>query len=653
MKQKKIFKKLDNLILNIQNLMKKSSIKYLITIFVLIYNFPVYGITSDWKTSNVGEDRILQMRLTSSTDGVVGLKKVPISFEVITNSGWKIYWRNPGDSGLPTEIKFDNSSNVRKVDIFWPLPFRFSTFGIDTFGYEGHVILPIDITPKLKDENISLNAQVSLLACKDICIPFTENLYLEIPKSPHQPNKNARSRAQFMSLVPKLDNVNNGLLGEVYLTEDGILLKNPKIKMVNSDIFVENEYGINFGKPELKGKNILLPKLNDNLREIKNTLFKFTYVSNELSFQNNVTLNKNFSNNGLNLFYEIVFFIMISFVGGFILNFMPCVLPVISLKLASIINENSFEVKKVRKSFLFTSIGIISSFLLLALTLISLKHLGHSISWGIQFQNSYFLILISSIIFAFGLNMLGVFEINLPNNISKLFSKKYRGNFDDFLRGFLTTLLATPCSAPFVGTAITYAFSENYLNMLIIFLFMSLGLSFPWISIAIFPASLSYLPSPGRWMVQFKYLLGAGLILTAIWIFSIFLTSINYNFLVSRQIIDNEFIISWQKGYAEELAKKGEIVLVDITADWCLTCKLNKFTIFNDNYLEQEIKKGNIKFVQGDWTLPDQDILEFLGENKKYGIPFNIIYGPKYTQGIILPEILTIKSIMKAIEKVQ
>ena len=154
-------------------------------------------------------------------------------------------------------------------------------------------------------------------------------------------------------------------------------------------------------------------------------------------------------------------------------------------------------------------------------------------------------------------------------------------------------------------------------------------------------------------MVQFKYLLGTGLILTAIWIFSIFLTSINYNFLVSRQIIDNEFIISWQKGYAEELAKKGEIVLVDITADWCLTCKLNKFTIFNDNYLDQEIKKGNIKFVQGDWTLPDQDILEFLGENKKYGIPFNIIYGPKYTQGIILPEILTIKSIMKAIEKVR
>ena len=653
MKQKKIFKKLDNLILNIQNLMKKSSIKYLITIFVLIYNFPVYGITSDWKISNAGEDRILQMRLTSSTDGVVGLKKVPISFEVITNSGWKIYWRNPGDSGLPTEIKFDNSSNVRKVDIFWPAPFRFSTFGIDTFGYEGHVILPIDITPKLKDENIGLNAKVSLLACKEICIPFTENLYLEIPKLPHKPNKNARSRAQFMSLVPKLDNVNNGLLGEVYLTKNGILLKNPKIKMVNSDIFVENEYGINFGKPELKGKNILLPKLNENLREIENTLFKFTYVSNELSFQKNVTINKNFSNNGLNLFYEIVFFIMISFVGGFVLNFMPCVLPVISLKLASIINENSFEVKKVRKSFLFTSIGIISSFLLLALTLISLKHLGHSISWGIQFQNSYFLIFISSIIFAFGLNMLGVFEINLPNNILKLFSKKYRGNFDDFLRGFLTTLLATPCSAPFVGTAITYAFSENYLNMLIIFLFMSLGLSFPWISIAIFPASLSYLPSPGRWMVQFKYLLGTGLILTAIWIFSIFLTSINYNFLVSRQIIDNEFIISWQKGYAEELAKKGEIVLVDITADWCLTCKLNKFTIFNDNYLDQEIKKGNIKFVQGDWTLPDQDILEFLGENKKYGIPFNIIYGPKYTQGIILPEILTIKSIMKAIEKVQ
>jgi len=632
--------------------MKKSSIKYLITFFIIIYNLPVLGITSDWKVSNAGENKILQMRLTSSTNGVEGLKKIPISFEVITNPGWKIYWRYPGDSGLPTEIKFNNSSNVENFKIFWPAPFRFSTFGLDTFGYEGHIILPIDIIPKIKDENINLNAQASLLACKDICIPLSENLSLQIPSVSNKPNKNARSRAQFMSLVPKLDTQKNDFLGQVYLSEDGILLNNPKIIMENFDIFVENDYGINFGKPKIKGKNILLPKLNENLNNFENNLFKFTFVSNELSFEKNITLDKNLPNINLNLFFEIISFIMVSFLGGLILNFMPCVLPVISLKLTSIINENAIEVNKVRKAFLFTSIGIISSFLLLALILISLKYFGHSISWGLQFQNSYFLIVISSIIFAFGLNMFGVFEINLPNKFLKLISKEHQGNLDDFFRGFLTTLLATPCSAPFVGSAITYAFSESYLYMLIIFFFMSLGLAFPWLSIAIFPTTLSYLPSPGRWMVQIKYLLGAGLIVTSIWIFSIFLTSINYNFLPSKQINKSEFTLLWEKGFAQELANKGEIILVDITADWCLTCKLNKFTIFNDNYLNQEIKKGKIRFMQGDWTLPDQEILEFLGENKRYGIPFNIIYGPKNTEGVILPEILTIKSIMSAIEKV-
>ncbi|MFL2813723.1 MAG: protein-disulfide reductase DsbD family protein [Candidatus Puniceispirillales bacterium] len=634
--------------------MIKPIIKFLIVTLTLIFNFNASADTSDWKVSSAGETKVLQMRLTSSTEGTEGLKEIPISLEVITNPGWKIYWRYPGDSGLPTEINFNDSSNLNSFQIFWPAPFRFSTFGIDTFGYEGQIIFPINVIPEIENEMINLNTQISLLACNEICIPFQEEISLQIPKTASRPNINTRARAQFLSLVPRKIPIDKYSFGEVLLTKDGILLKNPKFPNKNFDIFVENDNGINFGKPIKKGNNFLLPKLNNDIYELKQNLLNFTFVSSDLSFEHQIILKKEIENKNLNTwFFEIIIYLIISFLGGLLLNIMPCVLPVISLKLTSIIDKNEIEIKKIRKSFLITSSGIISSFILLAATLISLKYFGHSISWGMQFQNSYFLFLMSLVILVFGLNMLNVFEIYLPYKILNLLSIKYQGNLDDFLRGFLTTLLATPCSAPFVGTAITFAFSESYLNMLSIFFFMSLGLAFPWLSIAIFPKTLSYLPSPGKWMVLVKYILGFGLLITSIWIFSIFLTSLNYNFNFYYQSQKDDHIITWEKGLANKLAKDGQVVLVDITADWCLTCKLNKYTIFNNKILNQEIKKGNIKFVQADWTLPDQKILDFLGENGRYGIPFNIVYGPKKVNGIVLPEVISVQSLLRVIEKVK
>ena len=634
--------------------MIKPIIKFLIVTLTLIFNFNASADTSDWKVSRAGETKVLQMRLTSSTEGTEGLKEIPISLEVITNPGWKIYWRYPGDSGLPTEINFNDSSNLKSFQIFWPAPFRFSTFGIDTFGYEGQIIFPINVIPEIVNEMINLNTQISLLACNEICIPFQEEISLQIPKTTSRPNINTRVRAQFLSLVPRKIPSDKYSFGEVLLTKDGILLKNPKFPNKDFDIFVENDNGINFGKPIKKGNNFLLPKLNNDIYEFKKYLLNFTFVSSNISFEQQIISKKEIENKNLNTwFFEVIIYVIISFLGGLLLNIMPCVLPVISLKLTSIIDKNKIEIEKIRKSFLITSSGIISSFILLAATLISLKYFGHSISWGMQFQNSYFLFLMSLVILVFGLNMLNVFEIYLPYKILNLLSIKYQGNLDDFLRGFLTTLLATPCSAPFVGTAITFAFSESYLNMLSIFFFMSLGLAFPWLSIAIFPKTLSYLPSPGKWMVLVKYILGSGLLITSIWIFSIFLTSLNYNFNFYYQSQKDDHIITWEKGLANKLAKDGQVVLVDITADWCLTCKLNKYTIFNNKILNQEIKKGNIKFVQADWTLPDQKILDFLGENGRYGIPFNIVYGPKKVNGIVLPEVISVQSLLRVIEKVK
>ena len=486
--------------------MIKNLIKIIFITILLVINCSVYAATSDWKISKLNENKILQMRLFSATEGVIGLKKIPIAFEVITNPGWKIYWRYPGDAGLPTQIDYSNSINIKKLDIFWPAPFRFSTFGIDTFGYEGQTIFPLSITPENENETIVLNSKINLLACNQICIPFSENIILEIPKKLHKPNFKARDRAQFLSLVPK-NYIPDGIsLGSISLVEEGIILSDPIISENNFDLFIENDKGINFGKPLKRGNDILLPALSDfNSKDLLRNQITITFVGDELSFESKHILGdlKNEDLMNFNLI-KLLYFIFIAFIGGVILNFMPCVLPVISLKLSKILFANSHQITKIKTSFLITTLGIISSFFLLGLILISLKSLGYSISWGMQYQNLYFLSLMSLVMFAFGLNMIGIFQITLPFDVLKIVPNIKTGNLSDFLNGFLATLLATPCSAPFVGTAITFAFSESNFNMILIFISMGIGLSVPWLLVAFFPRILNYFPKPGKWMVIFK-----------------------------------------------------------------------------------------------------------------------------------------------------
>ena len=159
---------------------------------------------------------------------------------------------------MSTKIDYSNSTNIKKLDVFWPAPFRFSTFGIDTFGYEGQTIFPMRITPEKENETIVLNSKINLLVCNQICIPFSENIILEIPKKIHKPNNKARERAQFLSLVPKNYIPDGFSLGSISLVEEGIILSNPIIPENNFDLFIENDKGINFGKPFKKGNDMML-----------------------------------------------------------------------------------------------------------------------------------------------------------------------------------------------------------------------------------------------------------------------------------------------------------------------------------------------------------------------------------------------------------
>ena len=371
---------------------------------------------------------------------------------------------------------------------------------------------------------------------------------------------------------------------------------------------------------------------------------------------------------------------------------MPCVFPVLSMKLLSILNYNQQNFFSIRKSFFVTALGIISSFLLLSFILIALKQSGTSIGWGMQFQQPLFLMIIALIIFLFSLNLMGLFNINLPYFISHLFlnSKNNNSFYRDFFNGFFATVLATPCSAPFVGTAVSTAFTQSSLVMIFIFFFMGFGMASPYIVAGLFPKLLIFLPKPGKWMNTIKYFLAILLLGTAVWIGMILQNHFNYFFIIISLILALFIAISFKyfrllkfpviffsiilffslnlfpqfkenhlKNDADwvDLTKvnldeiiKNNIVFVDITADWCATCQFNKFNVLNSKLIQNTFKENNVIRIRGDWTKQNKQIEQYLNDYNRFAIPFNVMYNEDYPKGIIFSELLKTSEIINAIE---
>ena len=607
-----------------------------------------YGTSSPWVKAEVNEVNILDLRITSSTEGVGELKTIPASLEVITQPGWKIYWRNPGDAGLPPEIINQNSVNIENIEILWPVPKRFKMFDIENFGYEGRIIFPLLLTVLEVGNEIILDSEVDILACKEICVPISEKIHLKIPVAESKPSVFARSRAQFLSLVPKKNLLKNNFLGELFLDGQSLVFRNSSVHDLDYDIIIEFEGFVGFGKPFKNGKDIRVP-IQNNFSPLKliNNEVKITYVSaNRIFEENRIVKPQSLIDLTSINFLDLMFFIPTALLAGLILNFMPCVLPVLGLKLGKVFSQANQSNAEIRFGFLMTALGIIFSFVSLSIILIFLRTVGVSISWGMQFQNGWFLLIMSIIILVFALNLFGVFEFRLSQSLTNKFPRNQTGYFGDFVAGIIATILSTPCSAPIVGTAITFAFSQSNIFMFTIFLFMGLGLAFPWIMVALFPNSLNLLPQKGFWMIYMKRILGVGLVITSVWLLTIYFSAYKDN-----DVNFENHIIDWEPGITSELVNKGYVVFLDFTAEWCLTCKVNKKILDNNDEFQQLLSSGKVKFVQADWTLPDERILNLLVTFGKFGIPFNIIFGPSKLNGIILPEILIVKNILLAIKE--
>ena len=670
-------------------------------IFALgLFSTAGYSLSSDWAISEKSKVRLISPTTASNNNN-----QLILALEYELEEEWKTYWKSPGGGGFPQKIIWNNSSNVKDIKILWPEPIEFEILGLKSIGYKDKVIFPliVDIEDNQKQTNLNLN--INYLVCRDICIPGNADIFLDLPSGDGEYtdyffeiekvlSTTLNNNIDFTPISNFSFNAiqnNNDVIFDIEITTSSFF-DDPKI-------FIHTPFGLPVVEP-INNYSLDFQKLKtsfnfrlDQFNEKKFPIEIFFYDNNH-SFK--VEKNVEIENVDKNIFTNnsLLYLLLISLLGGFILNLMPCVFPVLSLKLLSVINT---EDKKIKSSFFITVLGIITSFLILGSFFAILKQINISISWGMQFQEPYFLMFILTIISMFFLNTLGLFQINLP---SFLFSSKILNsgnNFytKNFFNGFFATLLATPCSAPYLGTAVTAAFTQSTTYLFLIFFFMGIGMSLPYLIIAFFPGLISFLPRSGKWMIYFKYFLSILLFITIVWLLSILNNYFNYFFIVTFTVLLilisailkfriyqtpliisliiifflTPYLNSFQKINEEnyksnnwldfnsksipEIIVNNEIVFLDITADWCITCKFNKINVLNSKTVSDFFDSQEVTLIKADWTQPNEKINKFLKKYNKFGIPFNAFYSTKFPDGIIMSEILTEKEIFETYNKVK
>ena len=669
--------------------------RYLFFVFTCFFFTNAISLESPW---SIGEES--QVRIISSSTHVNNQKEIFLGLEYQLQEGWKTYWQSPGDGGFPQEINWSRSKNIQSIEIQWPVPKKFEILGLQSIGYQDNIIFPLNVNIINPLESTEMILDINYLVCKDICIPGNVSLELTLPAGEGSLTEHSFNLEKSLSKLP-LQSLDFSFVKRI---ETNVFLDDKKIHFKlsatakkifkNPKIFLHTKYGLPVTNPKIQlsanSKNIDITFIFDR-KLIKDQIIQAEFViadqEKSLVVKDEIAIDsdKFISNN------NTLLILLFAFIGGLILNAMPCVLPILSIKVLSMLQHLDNKTS-IRKSFLITSLGIITSFIILAITFMILRYLGVSVGWGMQFQHPFFLMIVALIISFFAFNLLGFFELPIPNfmNNNLISGVNTHHYLRDFFNGFFATIMATPCSAPFVGTAITVAFTQSFTMMLFIFIFMSLGMASPYLVVSLFPNLLNFFPKPGKWMIYLKYTLGVLLLATLIWIGNILLNHFNFYFIIfsiclltitsilihfmqfkkvvliisiiiffifsNFTFFKSNFLLlesdwtDFNSVNIENLIQEGNIVFVDITADWCATCQYNKINVVNSKMIKEAFDQFDVIKIKGDWTKPNDKIQKFLEKNDKYGIPFNIIYNSNNPNGIVLSEILSKNEIIKILD---
>jgi len=697
-----------------------------------------------------GKPHQVHARLIFDQEKIAPGQTLRVGLHLEQDKNWHTYWKSPGDIGLPTDIQWSTPPGVVSTPYEYPVPHKFELQGIVSYGYEDEVVLFTEMTfpadMAMGTANIGLEA--NWLVCEVSCIPGSVSLERTIEVVADWPGTPSATAAVFDHAArfhpqppPEGVSIKGSVSPPVVKPEtpftvtldvkhgDGVERDAtgwPFFVPIAGDqwMILDTQFAAIEGgtRITLAGETFAPEDIPTN--DTVGGLFQFKLGDGHVRTEFSVPLVWDGASDSVlpssvgdageaddsprpepesKGFLPML---LMAFLGGMLLNIMPCVLPVLSLKIYSLVESSEADASHRQQAGLGYTIGVLGSFIALGAAVVVLKSvMGIQVGWGFQFQAPEYVIGLGTIVFMFGLSLLGVFEVPAFGATSMASAQNKEGMIGHILTGAFATFLATPCSAPFLGTGMGFAFTLPSWGILLFFGVAGLGLAAPFLAIAYVPALAALLPKPGAWMDTFKHLLGFTLVATTVWLLDVvasqtgqagavgfvaFLFAISLacwilgqwagpiastqskivalvvafavsalagqTFLVTDfaepEVVDTGTVkadldfseaVPWQPFSEERVsALKGQPVFIDFTADWCLSCKANEKTVLESETVRMAMKEHGIVPLKADWTRRDPVITEWLQRFGKAGVPFYLMLPADGTKAPIpLPEVIT------------
>ncbi len=670
----------------------------------------VHAATSGWASAAHGAARLI-----SAVQATGSSRQLDAALQLRLTPEWHTYWRSPGDAGVEPSIDWPGSENLAGARIAWPAPHRLPPLaGLETQGYEGGVVLPIVVTLAHPGAPLHLHAEVDYASCKDVCIPYHASLDLRLPAGLAVPGPEAPVIAAAQAQVPgDLASAGLALRGAVVGAAKGGAVLSVRLESTGAplrapDLFVEGVAQGSPGRPDVvmsdtaRVATMRVPIRESTAAALAGGKLGVTLVDGMRAAEADITPRLGSLPPPPEPMLRLGI-IGVALLGGLVLNLMPCVLPVLSLKLLALAGYAGAERRAARLGLLATAAGVVASFGVLAAALIVLKTAGDAIGWGIQFQQPWFLAGMALATTLFAASLWDWLPISLPGRVAgAVGGMRGRGGLGDaFLLGAFATMLAASCSAPFVGTAIGFALARGPLDILLVFGALGLGMGAPFLAIALAPGLVAWLPRPGAWMGWLRRVLGVALLGTAVWLLFVLATESGASaaLIAGAALAVLLTVLAWRhrqpsrrlavgavvlaavtvlvpalRGQAVPVAApassaeaglwrpfdaaalrgavaQGRIVFVDVTAAWCLTCKVNEATVLDRAPVATQLRSPGVVAMRANWTRPAPVVTAYLQSFGRYGVPLDVVYGPGAPAGIALPELLTPAAVMDAFRR--
>jgi len=667
--------------------------------------------------------------LIAASDAVVAGQPLQVGVRLVHEDEWHTYWQVPGDSGLPTQINWALPAGIVAGPIEWPHPHRLPAGPLVNFGYEGDTLLltTLQVPANLTGTAVTLNAKAEWLECKDVCIPGSADLKLTLPvKGQAAPSAQAASFAEARKLVPVMLPALQAR-GTVDANRIRVAFELPVGRTADKLEF----FPLEDGRIEPAAAQVL-----DRANGLALTLTAVKPVKTDAkSLAGVIVANGGPAKSGgwtatvdaplvagavaaspmgaaatvpsATPTMSLLAALGAAFVGGLILNLMPCVFPVLSLKLIGLAQHRTHSGPMAVHGAAF-AVGVVLSFVLLAGLLIALQQAGSALGWGFQLQTPWVVASLTVLFFVIGLNLLGVYEFTFGSGLGNtraadaLVGKSdWRGSFGT---GVLAVIVASPCTAPFMSAALGYAITQPAVIALSVFAMLGVGMATPYLLLTLFPALLAKLPRPGRWMELFKQFMAFPMFATCVWLLWVLAQQVDASGIaLALGVLVAVAFALWSLGLAQrgasrfrwvalagavlaaitftpiatsepspaggprvstapgwieytpaklaELRGQGKAVFVDFTAAWCVTCQVNKRVALNTDKVKARFADSGIVRMKADWTSRDEQITRALAEFGRNGVPLYVLYD-RSGKPTVLPELLTENTVLTALDKI-